>query len=137
MAELVTIPGDMQEFLKGKMAWVGTASKDGVPNSTPKGTVQVLDDSHLMFADLFSRKTRENLKENPHVSVTVIDLTTFKGYQFKGTAEMIDSGPLFERVKEQLKQAPQQLPPPAYVVRIAVNAIYDQSVGPDAGKRIH
>jgi hypothetical protein len=137
MAELVTIPQDVQEFLKGKMAWVGTASKDGTPNATPKGSVQVLDDSHLVFADLFSLKTRENLKENPQVSVTVIDLATTKGYQFKGTAELIDSGPLFEKVKEQLKQAPRQLPPPVYVVRIAVNAIYDQSVGPDAGKRLH
>ena len=72
-----------------------------------------------MFADLFSRKTRENLKENPQVSVTVIDLATFKG-----TAELIDSGPVFEKVKEQLKQAPRQLPPPVYVVSIAVNAIY-------------
>ncbi len=137
MAELVTIPEYLQEFVKGKMAWVSTASRDGTPNATPKGTLQVLDDQHLMFADLFSRKTRENLKDNPRVSVTVIDLATFKGYQFKGTAEMIDSGPLFEQVTEQLKQAPRQLPPPVYVVRIAVTAIYDQSVGPDAGKRIH
>jgi predicted pyridoxine 5'-phosphate oxidase superfamily flavin-nucleotide-binding protein len=136
MAELVTIPQDVQEFIKGKMAWVGTASKDGTPNATPKGSVQVLDGSHLMFADLFSRKTRENLKENPQVSVTVIDPATSKGYQFKGAAELIDSGPLFEKVKEQLKQAPRQLPPPVYVVRIAVDAIFDQSVGPDAGKRI-
>lgn len=136
MAELVTIPQDLQEFVKGKMAWVGTASRDGTPNATPKGSVRILDDSHLIFADLFSRKTRANLKENPQVSVTVIDVATFKGYQFKGTAELIDSGPLFEEVKEQLKQAPRQLPPPVYVVRIAVHAIYDQSGGPDAGKQI-
>jgi uncharacterized protein len=136
MAGSVTIPQDVKEFVKGKMAWVGTASKAGTPNATPKGSVQVLDDSHLVFADLFSRKTRENLKENPQVSVTVIDMSTFKGYQFKGTAELIDSGPLFEQVKEHLKEAPRPLPPPVYAVRITVHAIYDQSAGPNAGKLI-
>lgn len=136
MAESVSIPKDVQEFLKGKTAWVGTASRDGTPNATPKGSVKVLDDSHLMFADLFSRKTRENLKENPHISITVIDDKTFKGYQLKGLAELIDSGPLFERVKEELSKSPKQLPPPIYVVRITVGAVYDQSVGPDAGKKI-
>ncbi len=136
MAELVTIPQDVQEFIKGKMGWVGTVSKDGVPNATPKGSVQVLDDNHLMFADLFSLKTRANLRENPQVSVTVIDLATAQGYQLKGTAELIDAGPLFDKVKEQLAQAPRQLPPPVYVVRIGVEAIYDQSVGPNAGKQL-
>ena len=103
MAELVSIPQDVQEFIKGEMAWVGTAPKDGTPNATPKGTVQVLNDRHLMFADLFSRKARENLNGNSQVSVTVIDLAMYKGYQFKGTAELINSGPLFEKLKEQLK----------------------------------
>ncbi len=41
-----------------------------------------------------------------------------------------------ELVTIPLKQAPRQMPPLVSVVRIAVSAIYDQSVGPDAGKRI-
>ena len=136
MAETITIPQHVQDFLKGKLGWVSTASKSGVPNAVPKGSVRIVDDSHIMFADLFSRKTRDNLRENPQVAVTVIDLATFTGYQLKGTAEFIDSGPLFELMKEELKKAPRPLPPPVYVVKIAVSEIYDQSVGPDAGKRI-
>ncbi len=136
MAEPVSIPQYVQEFLKGKMAWVGTASADGMPNATPKGSVQVLDGCHLMYADLFSRKTRENLKENSQVSVTVIDMAAYKGYQLKGTAQVIDSGPLFEQVAEHLQQMRQELPRPTAVVCIAAEAIYDQSVGPEAGKRI-
>ena len=62
---MAKIPKEMQEFMKGKMAWVATASPDGVPNTTPKGTVQVLDDEHIIFADLFSLKTRDNLQKNP------------------------------------------------------------------------
>ena len=126
----------MQEFMKGKMAWVATASPDGVPNTTPKGTVQVIDDEHIVFADLFSLKTRDNLQKNPKVAVTVVDLEKYKGYQFKGSAELVDSGPVFDQVVEQLKKAPMQLPNPKYVVIIIVDSIFDQSVGPKAGQQI-
>ena len=118
------------------MAWVATASPDGTPNATPKGSVQVLDDEHLIFADLFSLKTRDNLQNNPKVAVTVIDEKKYKGYQFKGAAQLVDSGPVFNKVVERLKKAPIQLPHPKYVVIITVDSVYDQSVGPQAGKQI-
>ncbi len=132
----VSIPQNIQDFLKGKLGWVSTASATGVPNAVPKGSVRVLDDTHIMFADLFSLKTRANLKENPNVAVTVIDLESTQGYQIKGTAQLLESGPIFERMKEELKKAPRPLPPPVYVVVITVNAIFDQSLGPNAGQRI-
>jgi predicted pyridoxine 5'-phosphate oxidase superfamily flavin-nucleotide-binding protein len=135
MAE-ISIPQDVKDFLNGRLAWVSTASSAGIPNAVPKGSVRVLDDQHLMFADLFSQKTRTNLKENPNVGVTVIDVETATGYQIKGKAEMQDSGPVFERMKEELKKAPRPLPPPVYVVVITVTEIYDQSLGPNSGKRI-
>jgi len=133
---MAKIPKEVQEFLKGKMAWVATASSDGMPNTTPKGSVKIIDDEHIVFADLFSKKTRENLQANPKVAVTVADMTTYKGYQIKGSAELLESGPLFEKMAEELKKAPQKLPPLQYVVQITVETVYDQSVGPEAGKQI-
>ena len=131
---MAKIPEEVQEFLKNKMAWVATASPDGLPNTTPKGTVRLIDDEHLVFADLFSLKTRENLQKNPKAAVTVVDEKTHKGYQLKGSAELVDSGPLFDQIVEQLK--PMKLPRPKYVVKITVDSVYDQSVGPRAGKQI-
>ena len=133
---MVSIPKHVQEFLPGKLGWVATASKNGEPNATPKGSVKVLDDQHVIFADLFSIKTRQNLRENPQVAVTVIDPASAKGYQIKGRAEMLTSGPLFEEMAKQLKGSPKGLPPLQYLVKIAVEAVYDQPVGPDAGKKI-
>ena len=133
---MARIPKEVQEFLKGKMAWVATAASDGMPNTTPKGSVRVIDDEHVVFADLFSRKTRENLRANPKVAVTVADMTTYKGYQIKGSAEILESGLLFEQMVEEIKKAPMKLPPLQYVVQITVEAVYDQSVGPEAGKQI-
>lgn len=133
---MAAIPKEVQEFVKNKMAWVATASPDGMPNTTPKGTVQVIDDGHIVFADLFSLKTRENLQKNPKVAVTVVDLEKYRGYQFKGSAQLVDSGPLFDQMVEQLKKAPKQLPHPKYVVVITVDSVFDQSVGPKAGQQI-
>ena len=133
---MTQIPKEIQEFVQGKSAWVSTASRDGVPNATPKGSVRVIDDEHIVFADLFSLKTRANLEENPHVAVTVIDQESYKGYQIKGTAEMFNEGPLFDQMAEQLKKLPTPMPPLNYAVLITVDSVYDQSVGPEAGKQI-
>jgi predicted pyridoxine 5'-phosphate oxidase superfamily flavin-nucleotide-binding protein len=133
---VAAIPENVQEFMSGKTAWVSTASLDGVPNATPKGSVKVIDDEHLVFADLFSLKTRANLQENPQIAVTVIDAASGQGYQIKGTAEMIADGPMFDQMAEAIKKAPRAMPPLQYAVRITVDAVYDQSAGPDAGKQI-
>ena len=133
---MAKVPKDVQEFMKGKMGWVATASPDGVPNATPKGSVRVIDDEHLVFADLFSRKTRENLLKNPKVAVICRRQKSFKGYQIKGSAELLTAGELFDQMAKKLKKAPMKLPPATYVVKITVEAVYDQSVGPEAGKQI-
>jgi predicted pyridoxine 5'-phosphate oxidase superfamily flavin-nucleotide-binding protein len=96
----------------------------------------VVDEEHVVFADLYSRKTRENLRANPSVSVTVVDTTTATGYQVKGTAEMLDSGPLYEGMAAELAAAPKEFPPLQYVVYISVEEVYDQSIGPQAGEQI-
>jgi hypothetical protein len=133
---MVSIPKYVQDFLPGKLAWVATASRDGQPNVTPKGSLKLLDEHHVLFADLFSLKTRKNLEENAKVAVTVVDTATAKGYQLKGTAEVVTSGPLLEETSKQLKEAPRGLPPLHHVVKITVESVFDQSVGPDAGKQI-
>lgn len=133
---MVSIPKEVQDFLPGKLAWVATASRDGEPNVTPKGTLKLLDENHVVFADLFSLKTRKNLLENNKVAVTVADTSTAKGYQIKGTAEVVDSGPLYDTTSKQIESLQKGLPAVHHVVKITVEAVFDQSVGPEAGKQI-
>jgi predicted pyridoxine 5'-phosphate oxidase superfamily flavin-nucleotide-binding protein len=133
---MVSIPKYVQDFLPGKLAWVATASRDGEPNVTPKGTLKLMDENHVLFGDLFSLKTRKNLLENNKVAVTVVDAATAEGYHIKGTAEVVTSGPLFEDTSRETKQSAAGLPPLHHVVTITVESVYDQSVGPEAGKQI-
>lgn len=132
----VQIPPELQQFIQGKQGWVATASADGMPNIAIKGSFRMMDPEHLLFADLFAMKTQKNLQENPKVAVMVYDDPTKACYLFKGTAEIITQGPLFEMVVEAIKKLPVQLPTPHSVVRITVEAIFNQTGGPDAGKQI-
>ena len=133
---MVIIPKHVQDFLPGKLAWVATASRDGEPNVTPKGSLKLLDEHHVLFADLFSLKTRKNLTENSQSCRHGCGRSYGKGYQLKGTAEIVSSGPLFEETSKQIKESPKNLPPLHHVVKITVESVFDQSVGPDAGKQI-
>jgi uncharacterized protein len=132
----VKIPSELQEFIKGKPGWVATAAKDGTPNVSIKGSLRLLDDEHLLFSDLFSMKTRKNLQENPKVAVMVFEESSRRGYIFKGPAEVMNSGPLFDQAAEGLKKAMPHLPAPKFVVKVTVESIYDQSAGPNGGKQL-
>jgi len=130
------IPAEIQDFLKGKQGWVATAALDGTPNVSIKGSLRLLDDEHLVFSDLFSLKTRKNLLENPKVAIMVYEDSARRGYMFKGVAELIANGPLYEQTVENMKKLMPQLPAPKYVVKVLVESIYDQSAGPGGGKQI-
>jgi uncharacterized protein len=130
------ITAELQEFLKGKQGWVATADKDGTPNVSIKGSLRLLDDEHLVFADIFSLKTRVNLQENPKVAIMVYEEASRRGYMFKGSAELFASGPLYDQVTENMKKVMPQPPAPKYVVKVSVESIYDQSAGPNGGKKI-
>ena len=140
----VKIPAELQEFIKGKQGWVATASKDGKPNLSIKGSLKMLDEEHLLFSDIFSLKTRKNLLENPQVAIMVYDVESRRGYMFQGTAELLSSGSLYDQTVESTKKAAPQMPPasrPAgwaakYVVKVTVESIYDQSAPPNGGKQI-
>lgn len=89
---------EMKELVeRQRLGFVATVCPDGSPNLSPKGTVSVLDDEHLIFADIRSPGTISNLRANPNVEVNVVDHFVRKGYRFKGTAQVLDSGPDFDR----------------------------------------
>jgi predicted pyridoxine 5'-phosphate oxidase superfamily flavin-nucleotide-binding protein len=133
---MTVIPSEIKDFLTGKVAWVATASKSGVPNLAPKGTLAVLDDETLVFADLFIGKTSQALAENPNVAVAVVDPAGPAGYQIKGVAEALTSGPVYDAVAAKVKAALPQLGAPKSVIKIAVSGVYSLTPGPDAGKKI-
>ena len=79
-----------------RLGFVATVCPDGTPNLSPKGTVSVWDDDHLVFANIRSPGTLANLRQNANVEVNVVDPFLRKGYRFKGVASVVESGALYD-----------------------------------------
>ena len=87
-----------------KLGYVATVSSDGTPNLSPKGTIAILDDSRLVFANIRSPKTIENLANNPSIEINVIDPFSRMGYRFKGLAKILSDGEDFTNILDYFKQ---------------------------------
>jgi predicted pyridoxine 5'-phosphate oxidase superfamily flavin-nucleotide-binding protein len=83
--------------LEQRLGFVATVTADGRPNLSPKGTTTLWGEDRLVFADLASPGTIENLATNPHIEVNVVDPIVRKGFRFKGTAAVYTSGQMFDR----------------------------------------
>ena len=131
---MAKLTAEMSNFIKKERdpvtVFVGTASKDGIPNISAKGTfISILDDETLAYADTYSLKTLKNVRQNPHVTIAVINAQTFKGYQFKGLAEVVESGPLLDEARKQNPQV-------ASVTKVRIQEVYLLDYGPQAGKKV-
>lgn len=78
--------------------YVATVCPDGTPNLSPKGTAMAWDDRRIVFLDLNSPQTVSNLRASPHIEINVVDPFSRKGFRFKGVAEVLTEGPLYEEI---------------------------------------
>ena len=94
---------DMKRVVREqRLGFVATVCADGTPNLSPKGTTKVWDDDHLVFADICSPGTIQNVRSNAAIEINVVDPMVRKGYRFKGRAEILESGEVFEDVMKSL-----------------------------------
>jgi uncharacterized pyridoxamine 5'-phosphate oxidase family protein len=82
---------------------VATASGDGQPNAAPKFLLKCEGNS-LYAVDYVMATTWENLKNNPQVSIPVMDSETLIGYRINGKAEIIPQGALRNHLLQELSQ---------------------------------
>ena len=101
-------------------ALIATASKEGKPNVSVKGSFRVLDDEHVVFADIASPRTMANLRENPRLSAIVFDPATRKGCRIWGKAEILESGELFDTISAQAASAGRTV---EHLVKVAVEEV--------------
>ena len=82
---------DMKRIIyEQRLGFVATASPQGVPNVSPKGTFVVLDNATIAFGEIRSPGTIRNLQTNPKVEVNFVDPFVRKGYRFAGTASVVE-----------------------------------------------
>ena len=96
---MITISEEIKNFVNSqKLGYVATVSKDGTPNLSPKGTIVIMNESTLGFADIRSPQTIQNLQNNPSVEINVVDPFQRLGYRFKGEGKIINEGSEFDKI---------------------------------------
>jgi predicted pyridoxine 5'-phosphate oxidase superfamily flavin-nucleotide-binding protein len=103
-----------------RLCYVATVTPDGKPNLSPKGSLRVIDDDHLAFADIMSPATIRNLRSNPYIEVNMVDPFLRRGYRFKGVCEIVTEGETFDLVANELWDREGRQYPVNAVVRITV-----------------
>ncbi|NUN68224.1 MAG: pyridoxamine 5'-phosphate oxidase family protein [Bacteroidetes bacterium] len=72
------------------LCWLATADADGLPNVSPKEMFFRHGDDRLLIAHIASPVTVRNIRQNPNVCVSMVDLFVQKGYKFTGTARITE-----------------------------------------------
>ena len=101
-------------------ALIATASEGGRPNVSAKGSLRVIDDDTVAFADVASPRTIANIKENPQVSIICLDAAQRRSCRLWGTAQILTSGNVFDEVAGAL--AAQNIKA-NHVVKVRVTAV--------------
>jgi predicted pyridoxine 5'-phosphate oxidase superfamily flavin-nucleotide-binding protein len=129
------LTGDMKRVVnEQRLAYVATVCPDGTPNLSPKATTTVWDDDHLVYADIRSPNTRENVRHNPIVEVNVVDPVSRKGYRFKGRAAVLTEGAVHDGVLEMYRRRGQDYSPQAVVLIRVERALPLVSPAYDGGR---
>jgi len=127
----VRMTDEVMDFIhRNKPALVATASRDGLPNVAPKGTLTAYDEEHLVYADLVPGRTTRNIQENGKVSVVVLDPQTMRGYQIKGTGKIEKDIRVRELSCQLFRSLPMKIPEPKEVVLISVEDVIDLAPSP-------
>src|SRR5258707_821954 len=101
------LTADMKAIVdSSKLGFVATVCADGSPNLSPKGSIRVYDEDHLVFADIASPATVENLRGDPRIEINCVDFLRRRGYRFKGTAQVIEPGdnPVYREIAGWLRE---------------------------------
>ena len=107
---MIEMTDEMKELLGSALAdrmacLVGTATKDGRPQISPKGSVMVFDKENLAYWERTLRTALDNVAENPQVVIYYNNSETRVRWRFYGTATVHESGPIREEVMSRTVQA--------------------------------
>jgi len=95
----------------GTPCLLGTSTRDGHPQISPKGSIVVFDDDRLCYWERSNRSALKRLEENPHVAVFYRNAakagSAFRAgvIRFYGDAQLLSSGADRDKVWELIPEA--------------------------------
>ena len=89
----------------GYSCLAGTASRDGEPQISPKGSVMAFDRDTLAYWERAKRSALDNVAENPLVVVYYAHAADRVRWRFHGRATVHEDGPIRQEVMDRCVQA--------------------------------
>ena len=112
---------EIKEMISEQLCLIATVNKQGKPNIAPKGTMRVLNNEELVYAEIFGGTTLQNILDNPEaIMVAVVDKETKKLVRLRGKAEIIKEGELYKKIAKQVEEMKRGFPTPKAAVKIKV-----------------
>ena len=131
---MINITDEMRQLIDnayadGMTCVLGTASKEGRPQISLKGSVLVFDRETLAYWERSRRSALENVAENPQVVIFYRNPGKRINWRFHGTAHVYDRGAIRDNVMNRTIQAeldrdPERL---GVAVLVKVNSITELS----------
>lgn len=120
---MARLNADMKAIVKDTLlCFTATIGPDGAPNVSPKSSLSVQDDEHLVFANIASPGTIRNLQRDPRIEINCVDIFARRGYRFKGRATIHSPGdPLHQVLKEAMAHEHGDKIPVHHAVRVKVH----------------
>ena len=85
------------------LCWLATVSDDGQPSVSPKEIFTYFGESHLIIANIASPNSLKNIRTNPKVGVSFIEILVQKGFKLWGQATIIEKTNIeFEELSQPL-----------------------------------
>jgi len=111
---------------------LATVDVKGIPNVVPVWSIVAVDPETIAFAELFIKKTKENLEKNKQVAIAVFK-GPMTGYQLKGTFSGFQtSGPIFDNFAKKIMEAMKMQIKSVGIIK--VGAVFSASPGQDSKK---
>ncbi len=106
------------------LCWLATSNKDGEPNVSPKEVFTHFEDKYIIIANVASPNSVKNIKTNPKVCVSFIDIFVQKGFQIKGRAHIVDNnGDEYVQMEELLLEITKGDYPFRQIIKIEIDRV--------------
>lgn len=115
---------EMTKVINEQLCFIVTVNQQGKPDVAPKGTMRVLNDKELVYAEIFGKTTLQNILDNPEaIMVVAVDRETKKLVRLRGRAEVIKEGDLYKKITKQVEELKRGFPKPKAAIKIKITEI--------------
>jgi len=88
---MIIDPSVNAEIQTSVLCWLATVDHHGQPSVSPKEIWLPFDDQTIVIADIASANSVRNIKGNPRVCLSFVDIFRQRGYKLPGKARVVDA----------------------------------------------